>query len=791
MKITNPITLDVARSNSYICLLAKQFDENSRFLIATLTNNGAPMIIPAGAAVTLRATRPDGEPVAVPGIINNDGTTTVEIDDYILEVVGSASLSIEVAIGDEILTSASFNLTIQRADGNGWLRVYVAAASLAAGNYYITIGDTPYAFTTTQAIPAGGSVYFASEGGTAQTRDASGNVLDASLTLTAGTSGTELTSDVPTMSFLTAIAGRMATIEAEMSQKADIDGSYPLLHAGTADNLMTDNGATQAIPFIQEGTGKGNGEATVKAGGVLQLKKKLGNTVGVNQGVKNGEFTSGTSNWQGFGSSIEAVSGELHIYNGTGSYPGASTVIPWIQGHSVLLVFTIRGKVGGESIYMNNNAGTNTQIIPSLTTSKTQFARIFTPSTTNTTSLTTFFTNGQSNEFYMSKVFTRDLTLWYGSNDRIPSDLLSHPENWGRYYAGSLAYNAGTLVSADGSVLKSISRNCFGGTVHIGKRWQNGSYVDAGNSYAATDDLTAVSPNTEYAFALPQRAANTSVYVQEFDASGTWIKASANLSIASARYATYTVGANTHFVALFFYHSANFVASEVSEVDISRYYSGESGYGQHYPYSVLAEVDTGSEVLRSAGSVADEKTPDGTITRKVGYVDLGDLTWTDQSITGQYSYYSEVLTGAKKPSSANVVPEIHAARYIAKSSETFVQFKGDKAITMSVSGRVNINDNAYTTAAALTTALSGVYLYYELATPTTEQGTAFAENIPCDPDGTLNWTQSAGVPQGNEIFYPADLKGALESIVAALPSANGTYTLHATVTTAGVTFSWS
>jgi hypothetical protein len=80
---------------------------------------------------------------------------------------------------------------------------------------------------------------------------------------------------------------------------------------------------------------------------------------------------------------------------------------------------------------------------------------------------------------------------------------------------------------------------------------------------------------------------------------------------------------------------------------------------------------------------------------------------------------------------------------------------------------------------------------YPLATPTTEQGTPYAENIPCDPDGTLNWTQSAGVPQGNEIFYPADLKGALDSIVAALPSANGTYTLRATVTTAGVTFSWS
>ena len=44
MKITNPITLDVARSNSYICLLGKQFDSNSRYLQVTLTNNGQPLL---------------------------------------------------------------------------------------------------------------------------------------------------------------------------------------------------------------------------------------------------------------------------------------------------------------------------------------------------------------------------------------------------------------------------------------------------------------------------------------------------------------------------------------------------------------------------------------------------------------------------------------------------------------------------------------------------------------------------------------------------------------------------
>ena len=50
--------------------------------------------------------------------------------------------------------------------------------------------------------------------------------------------------------------------------------------------------------------------------------------------------------------------------------------------------------------------------------------------------------------------------------------------------------------------------------------------------------------------------------------------------------------------------------------------------------------------------------------------------------------------------------------------------------------------------------MSGVYLFYELATPTTEQGTQFPENIEINDYGTMEW--DSNVPQGCKIFYPAD-----------------------------------
>ena len=780
MKITNPITLDVARSNSYICLLAKQFDENSRFLIATLTNNGAPMIIPAGAAVTLRATRPDGEPVAVPGIINNDGTTTVEIDDYILEVVGSASLSIEVAIGDEILTSASFNLTIQRADGNGWLRVYVAAASLAAGNYYITIGDTPYAFTTTQAIPAGGSIYFASEGGTAQTRDASGNVLDASLPVSIASTGTELTSDVPTMSFLTAIAGRMATIEAEMSQKANIDGSYPLLHAGSADNLIADTGATQAIPFIQEGTGKGNGEATVKAGGVLQLKKKLGNTVGVNQAQKTQALqATGTVSGVTYTNTGTAahISGTADADIGTAYFNRTDYATNTIPGHTYLL-FGCPASGGSNKFYLEPLIGAGADWCKGYPRD-TGSGVIFVAKKTNDTpdyiyGIRLYIVNGASNLNADVNCYLIDLDRWYGSPDRIPSDLLSHPENWGRYYAGSLAYNAGTLESADGSILTSIGRNCFNGVWEVGYINNSGVLVNLA-SYKTTDYIP-LSVNTPY-YCYANLINSDTPDVACYDSQKNFIERKGSYSNFFNH--DFTLPSNVAYIRI----TVTVANIDTEGFTISRYYAGESGYNQSYPYTVLASVDTGSEVLRSAGSVADEKTPDGTITRRVGVVDLGTLTWTKYSVAEGTMFRTNISDIEQTTDSLN----IKCSKYASSTSAG----RADKTVSKSGSTRVDIIDDSYSDAATFKTAMSGIYLYYELATPTTEQGTAFVENIPCDPNGTLNWTQSAGVPQGNEIFYPTDLKGDLESILTAIPSANGTYTLHATVTTAGVTFSWS
>lgn len=554
--------------------------------------------------------------------------------------------------------------------------------------------------------------------------------------------------------FLKAIAEETALIPSGVSvvlpaEVSEMLANLPEAHTHTErfyrdiiDAILVATTVTDTTPYLIRDTAN-HAPITPPA----RLTKKLGNTVGVNQGVKNGDFSNGTTSWQGFGSSIEAVSGELHIYNGTGSYPGASSVIPWIQGHSMLFAFDIRGEVGGEGIYMNNNAGTNTQIIASLTTSKTHFAKIYTPSSTNTNALTTLFTNGQTNEFYISNVFCIDLTLWFGSNDRIPSDLLSHPENWGRYYAGSLDYNAGTLDSADGTVLKSIGRQMWN------EQWKNGyfntttgAFTESGANNIAPDDYIAVSPNTEYAIYQPT-SSNPQVYCYRYDKSFIGRITGINTGVG-----TFTTPSDCGFImfCVFTYTAGSYN----NDITLSRYYTGESGYNKHYPYSVLAEVDTGSEVLRGVEGSRDEKLPNGTITRNRAVVDMGTIDYTYES---SYSRFTPALTdipNIKIPDHATATTGIDP-RFRAVSSDAGWASRGgsENVFCVDPTGYVRFYSTQYSSAAAFKTAMSGVYLEYPLATPTTEQGTAFDPVYDVEYGGTESWTNLKGIPQGHETEY--------------------------------------
>ncbi len=117
--------------------------------------------------------------------------------------------------------------------------------------------------------------------------------------------------------------------------------------------------------------------------------------------------------------------------------------------------------------------------------------------------------------------------------------------------------------------------------------------------------------------------------------------------------------------------------------------------------------------LRSAGRVYDELLENERITR-MSEVDLGTLNWqTSTDATGQYFYAT--LSGAKPAAWASLAGNIKCAIYDTVPS-TNVQ---DKNIAISANNStIYIRDATYDTAASFKTAMSGVYVVFELTTPT-------------------------------------------------------------------------
>ena len=88
----------------------------------------------------------------------------------------------------------------------------------------------------------------------------------------------------------------------------------------------------------------------------------------------------------------------------------------------------------------------------------------------------------------------------------------------------------------------------------------------------------------------------------------------------------------------------------------------------------------------------------------------------------------------------------------------------------------------------------GSHTVYKLTTPTTESTDPYTAIQICDPDGTEEWVdeRTVPIPVGSLTKYTADLVGKLEDLptIPSAPSANGTYTLKATVSGGTVTYSW-
>ena len=113
--VTKKISLDVSRKNLLPNIIAKQFDTDSRFLTVTLLDEGEPIKAASDSEVIVSFRRKDGHAKSFKGAANGDGTVTVPLANWALELDDIVECDISVYQGEVRLSTTTFRLEVQPA----------------------------------------------------------------------------------------------------------------------------------------------------------------------------------------------------------------------------------------------------------------------------------------------------------------------------------------------------------------------------------------------------------------------------------------------------------------------------------------------------------------------------------------------------------------------------------------------------------------------------------------------------------------------------------------------------
>ena len=123
IKIVKELNIEVARPNVIQAIVAKQYDANSRFLKITFIDGGKPINIPTTAKVVINAERKDGQSNSFEGVVNDDGTVTVPLHSWMLELEGTVICDISAIDTAENeggkLSTTSFTLVVEKSSHGG------------------------------------------------------------------------------------------------------------------------------------------------------------------------------------------------------------------------------------------------------------------------------------------------------------------------------------------------------------------------------------------------------------------------------------------------------------------------------------------------------------------------------------------------------------------------------------------------------------------------------------------------------------------------------------------------
>lgn len=485
--------------------------------------------------------------------------------------------------------------------------------------------------------------------------------------------------------------------------KANKNGAYPQMQVGLADNLKSPDGITNSEPYLDRTTAGSDSVAT----GLAELQKIKGNTLVSNQQMYNGDFaiTTGITNAASYNNNYSTLSlsiGKctLTMVQTTSSYyqcmwrnTNTYTVTP-VYGHKYYVSFECKAP---KSTYLRAallkssssiDVTSNASACPASANTRTRLSCVLTASSSfngmvGFAATPSNFEVGDTVEFYNAMVI--DLTKMFGEGKEPTADEFNalYPQP---YYA----YNTGELISVNVVKLKTVGFNAYN---HATKTAELIGGLTPDTGQAGTYQITGAYTSLSY------ECANGATETIAPDTNGFFTPVNSGVLTVTGGNATTTC---VHLVWSG-YRNGEYETYKSNELDLEFIKSIKDSNGNTlFP-----------EGLCSVGNVYDEITPTKAI-KRVGVVDLGSLDWT---ISGSFNIFNSPLPNCKGSQTFLTVANILNAKYKITYYDYVAYHSSDKSIAVNPSGTAGIYDSSYTDTATFKTAMSGVYLYYELATP--------------------------------------------------------------------------
>ena len=548
-----------------------------------------------------------------------------------------------------------------------------------------------------------------------------------------------------------------------LDDKANIDGYYEEMTVGSAEQLLSSVYLTDKAPYNFRPSGGANEI------GDRETDSITGVSLPWNQLVQNGNFAN-VSVW---------IGGTYTISNNVATFSlpkwgFLKQTVHIFANHKYLMCGWVKTTTARNTVWLNLVvSGANN---PKETTSTTEWqflSKIYDSQTTADATYGIEDISDLGETIQAKNIMLIDLTAMFGSTiadyiytleQATAGSGIAKLKSWGFFTKDYYAYSEPTFKHVSG-----LTSHKMVGFNQWDEEWELRTV--SGNQCVKSKNPIHVFPDTTYYFKAPAQAS-----IDVVDKNGTYLS-----YISSKQNQTFKTPKDCEYIK--FTMVSGYGTTYNHDICINFHYDGERD-GEYEPYKVHSYALDDDVVLMGIPQLdsdnnlvyyGDTYSSDGNVNHRMSIVDLGTLDFT-LATSGNNVFWAN-LNGARNDTGVGNIPNLICTNYIpttAKYSSAWANVTADKIITLAYDvARVFIRDSAYSDATAFNTAMSGVYLVYELATTTTESADAYQNPQIVDNWGTEEYIGSE-IPVGHSTKYPPDLKAKVE-VAPNAPTSDGLY----------------